>query len=331
MNETTTQEMSESEQAFRDWQRQKAEAETAEVETGDGSTTTEVAPPEPNERAAEILSTEEATTEGEATDTSDDAGTTPSTEPTATTTWQDVAAASAEAQRAEPEPEYVTDVLQVKITDSRLATIARENADDDLEKQQLESELETLKEEVKAKKGEIDAIEKRMSERHEAVRTGVQSLKGRWRVVEIFETNTLRYVDPETGLIVHERPMTASERQQDLFSQRSPTQAHAPAADDAFPEATEASDAPANEKSAASDDSTEEAARAEADDDEGSELEEPLDRALAETEPPGEPNDDDTEIDATEILEAATTQVEPQMSQPPSKPTRRGRRGAVEA
>lgn len=133
---------------------------------------------------------------------------------TSTTTWQEVAQES--AANPEPRSELVTDTIKVPITDAALARIARENAADDLVRQGLEGELEDLKEKVKGKKGEIDVVTNRIAERHESVRSNQQTLRGQWRVVDIFATNTVQYLDPETGVVVFERPMAYHERQQEL-------------------------------------------------------------------------------------------------------------------
>jgi len=144
----------------------------------------------------------------------------PETPAEGTATWTDVAKAS------DAQPRRVRDTLKVAITDLAKAKIADDNAADDLAKRQLEEELEGLKEDVKATKSKIDVIDTRMSERHEAVRTGVQSLTGEWLVTQIFEQNEVQYTDPATGLVVHTRAMTNLERQGELPFGHSPTSIH---------------------------------------------------------------------------------------------------------
>lgn len=132
----------------------------------------------------------------------------------AQTTWADVAAASAEAEASVREK--LTDVIEVKLTDADLANIARENAADDEAKAALQAQLDDLKSEMKDKKTSISAIEQRVRDRNTAVRKGTQARKGEWLVESLFETNTVRYLDPRTEQVVHERPMSVSERQIEL-------------------------------------------------------------------------------------------------------------------
>lgn len=210
--------------------------------------------------------------------------------------WADAIAASTEAQKPDPLPfDTVEEVLTVKVTAVAKMKIADELAADDAEKKRLECELDALKEDVKAKKAEVDVVTKRMDERYEAIRNGVQKLKGEWRVVEHVETNTVRYHDIETGELMHERAMTADERQQELFS----------------------TDYSAAERGEA-DDASEPTGKADGDEDAVSE---PLDSTTNLT---GDP--DDTEIDAVELLETLETATPSGGSEAPTNPSRKKRK-----
>lgn len=156
--------------------------------------------------------------------------------------WADVAAASAEAQKPiSASSRRIVDVLRIPVTPEIEAKIARDNAADDELLTGKQSEIDDIKDELKAKKGEADAITKRMRERHGAVRSRVLEIKGEWILTDIFATNTVQYTDPETGLVVHERPMTSAERQQEL--PLAPTSSPVPSDD----EGEDADDAPFSE------------------------------------------------------------------------------------
>lgn len=142
-------------------------------------------------------------------------GPTPQNEPSSNpkqTDWTDAIEASAK----QPTRETVEDVIEVKLTDSDLADIARENAADDHEKSLIKAEVDALKEELKDKKVAIEAIEQRIKDRNNSVRKGSVARKGEWIVLSLFEQNTVQYLDPKSERVVFERPMDSAERQVEL-------------------------------------------------------------------------------------------------------------------
>ena len=160
--------------------------------------------------------------------------------PGETSLWQEVAAASADRDAHEWTFEDIEDVLDVKVTDAEKAAMLEANGADDIEKEQLERAIDALKADLKEKKSETEAIAARIKDRNRTGAKGVQSRKRVWRVGTCFALNTVRYIDPETGVVVHERPLTRDERQlelavDDVLSNVKPVV-------DASPEATGAED-----------------------------------------------------------------------------------------
>lgn len=132
---------------------------------------------------------------------------------TPTVSWNDVVKASAEVEASRIEREVLEDVIDVKLTESDVADIARANAADDHEKTARQRTVDDLKGDLKDEKSAIEAIDARMRDRNNAVRRGSQSRKAKWIVESIFATNTARYLDPDTERVVHERPLRGDERQ----------------------------------------------------------------------------------------------------------------------
>jgi len=133
-----------------------------------------------------------------------------------TVLWKDVAAASADRDAHEWTWEEVEDVIEVKITNAEAAAMLAANGADEGEKEAAERAIDALKAELKEKKSEVEAIAARMKDRNRTGAKGVQSRKAKWRVGTCFALNTIRYIDPESGLVVHERPLTQAERQLEL-------------------------------------------------------------------------------------------------------------------
>ncbi len=229
----------------------------------------------------------------------------------AQTAWEDVAAestAAENAKKAETKSTIVHDSIDVPVTEAVLAKIATDNAADDLEKQGLESALEKLKEQVKSTKAKIDVLDEAMSERHEAVRSGVQTITGRFRVVDIFETNTVRYLDPETGEVLCERPMSIGERQAEL-----------PFANGTNGSSKLEDDATDEEESADNEELDE-------DGDAGITEDDGMDAVMEALE--GDKSDAESVVDPEAVLGAADSGAAPALSDPPSKPTRKGKKAS---
>lgn len=118
-----------------------------------------------------------------------------------------------EAEASRVERVTLEDVIDVKLTETDLADIARANAADDHEKTARQRKVDDLKSDLKDEKTSIDALVARMHDRNNAVLKGVQARKAAWIVETIFATNTVRYLDPTTERVVLERPISADERQ----------------------------------------------------------------------------------------------------------------------
>lgn len=133
--------------------------------------------------------------------------------------WNAAIAASAETDAASTpdDDDTVYDTIAVMLTDAEIVKMAKENADRAFAKKDLEANLESQKEAVKTTKAQIDALDAEMTDCHEAIHAGSEEREGPWRAVPVFEQNVMRFVDPETGLVVHERALKPSERQTTLF------------------------------------------------------------------------------------------------------------------
>lgn len=216
---------------------------------------------------------------------------------TDTVGWSDVIEASTEAQR-EPDRKTVTDVIRIPMTEAMLAQIAILNADDDAEKKDLVDNLERLKAEVKDIKADIESIEKRVSERNQAVRDKAQDVKGEWIVEDCFDQNETRWIDPTTGLIVKTEAIKSEKRQLML---------------DLDGANGVASDVDARAESNG-------VHEADDDFDDGTNLdsEDGPDRSATDV------------TDPDEVLAADGENREPERSEPPSRPIKRGRKGKKE-
>jgi hypothetical protein len=204
-----------------------------------------------------------------------------------TSTWADVIVESAAANTPPVERETVTDTIELPLVDADYARIAKSNASDDDTAMSLEADIAALKEETKEKKAELAVVLKRIRERHSSIRSGKMLVSGTWFVDEHFETNTVRYVDRETGKIMHERAMRTDERQMSL--------------------GLDVPDEMAD------------------DDDEGGDIEDRLDRAIAD----GDEEDDLSQSDVSDpdaVLAAADNVASPIAAEPPSKPIKRTRK-----
>lgn len=131
-------------------------------------------------------------------------------------TWNDIVKATADKDASREEREIVEDVLEVKLSERDYANIARANAADDEEKTTRQRTVDDLKSDLKDEKSAIDAIDARMRDRNNTVRKGSESRRAHWIVLTLFAQNAVRYLDPDTGEVVHERALRSDERQVSL-------------------------------------------------------------------------------------------------------------------
>lgn len=238
--------------------------------------------------------------------------------------WSDVAAASEEAQkrddeRDESEVDFVEDTLTIELTDADILQMATENAGRTKERADLEARLDAEKLVVKGTKGQIDAIARTIDECSIAMGNRRMTVTKEWKVVAIFENNSEQWFDPDTGRLVRTKALSAERRQQELFPTaktvsealdvlRNPgdgTKVSHGWGGDLKPVGGSGDDvAPSSGPSELPDSTTNLTGDPDATD----------------------PFDDDTEIDALEIIDAAATASPSAGSPPPSTPSRRGRR-----
>lgn len=224
--------------------------------------------------------------------------------PSGSVSWSEVAAASAEAQTADEEVDYVEEKLLVELSQAEVTAREIANGDRLAERTRLETELETKKAEAKAIKTEIDEVQAEIDEGIKETSSRRALVTKRWRVVSDFRTNTERWYDPSDGRLVNERAIPANRKQMPL-----------PFASSAGSDVS-ADDAPASED-ISFDDSE--------DEDDHVDPVATDDCAVNLTDDPGL-SDPDTEIDATEILEAAPNLLDETPSEPTAKRTRKGRK-----
>lgn len=240
--------------------------------------------------------------------------------PAHTTTWQDVAAASAQAQTPDEEVDFVEEKLSVELTDAEVLARGRMNKERLDERNHLEVNLETKRAEAKAIKTEIDELQKEIDQCTTEMGTKRALVTKNWRVVSDFRAHQERWYDPDDGRLVDTRAIPTNRRQVSLpFGGADATNG--------------------STSSSVTDDGEDEDDAVEfGDEDVSGSIPEPdfdddrgPDAADSTTNLTGNPFDpEDVEIDATEILEAAATPAEPVASVPPSKPTRRGRKKKAE-
>lgn len=195
--------------------------------------------------------------------------------------WQEVAAASAEAQKPDEEIDHVEAMLTVDLTEADIVKMAEDNAGRLRERDDLETRLDKEKEVVKGTKSEIDSLGRKIDECSKSMGRRSTDVLKKWKVITIFATNTERWIDPDSGRVVKENAIPAARRQQDLFANVSP-------GDDA-----DYDDGGESEESSASEESSDASTDSDRD---------PLEST---TNLVGDPDETEIEIDASTMLEAA--------------------------
>jgi hypothetical protein len=108
------------------------------------------------------------------------------------------------------------EVVPVRLTPADKGRMLDENAEDQAKKDAVDTKIEGLKDQIKTLKAEADVILARTEERNRACGVGVEQRRGTYKIGTCFALNTVRYVDRETGQVMHERAIEAHERQQSL-------------------------------------------------------------------------------------------------------------------
>lgn len=169
--------------------------------------------PKRTRRAAKTAASE-AATEAPPPETSEPALEEVSSEPAAAAvTWNDVVKASAERDASEWEWEEAEEVIPVKLGSADKARLLDENAIDQKAKDEVDAKIDALKDQIKTLKAEADVILSRTEERNRACGAGVEQRRDTWKIGTCFAVNTVRYVDRETGQVMHERAIEDHERQ----------------------------------------------------------------------------------------------------------------------
>ena len=123
------------------------------------------------------------------------------------------AAAELETKKAARPPRFFTQPMPVKLTPEEGADIAKELAENHAEIEKIKAEKKTANDDFKSR---INVCEVRTGELCEAITTGSVKRPTQCREDHIFETGTVRITRLDTGEVVTERAMLASERQPSL-------------------------------------------------------------------------------------------------------------------
>lgn len=134
-------------------------------------------------------------------------------------TWADAADASGDAEtRRKLEERFptrkVTKAIEVDLTDAEIADKGRVLAG--LEKE-IEAAKSLLKEECARLRSEVKVLEARRACVAGEIANGKGSVDVECEERLVFETNALQTVRLDTGEVVHERALSAAERQGELF------------------------------------------------------------------------------------------------------------------
>lgn len=135
------------------------------------------------------------------------------------TTWADAADASTDEQARQRLAERfptrkVTKAIEVDLTDAEIADKGRVLAG--LEKE-IEAAKSLLKEECARLRSEVKVLEARRACVAGEIANGKGSVDVECEERLVFETNALQTVRLDTGEVVHERALSAAERQGELF------------------------------------------------------------------------------------------------------------------
>lgn len=137
------------------------------------------------------------------------------------TTWTDVADASSDEQARQRLQERfptrkITKSIEIPLTDAEVADKGRVLAG--LEKE-IEAAKSLLKEECARLRSEVKVLEARRATVAGEIANGKGSVDVECEERLVFETNALQTVRLDTGEIVHERALTAAERQMSLLDE----------------------------------------------------------------------------------------------------------------
>jgi hypothetical protein len=129
------------------------------------------------------------------------------------TTWNDVVAASVEAEANRTNVERVFDRILVDLTDTELAELGDKHVDADAKLATVLSEKKEAMADFKAQIAEAESDKRKIAETIKKKKALRDSPTEGWICEETFATNTRVYRDPKTGAVVCTEAMGANERQ----------------------------------------------------------------------------------------------------------------------
>ena len=138
----------------------------------------------------------------------------PAADPAApTTTWNDVVAASSEAEANRVTREQVFDRILVDLTPEERAELGAEHVAADAELAELTDEKKEAMADFKARIAKVESKKREIAEAITKKKTWREPGAAGWICEEVFATNTRRYLDPKTNRVMCEEAIGANERQ----------------------------------------------------------------------------------------------------------------------
>ena len=131
----------------------------------------------------------------------------------AAVTWNDVVAASTEAEANRVTREQCFDRILVDLTPEERAELGAEHVAADAELAELTDEKKEAMADFKARIAKVESRKREIAEAITKKKKWQEPGAGGWICEEIFATNTRRYLDPKTERVMCEEAMGAHERQ----------------------------------------------------------------------------------------------------------------------
>jgi len=130
-----------------------------------------------------------------------------------TTTWNDVVAASSEADANRVTREQCFDRILVDLTPEERAQLGADHVAADAELAELTDEKKEVMADFKARIAKVESKKREIAEAITKKKKYQEPGAGGWICEEVFATNTRRYLDPKTNRVMCEEAIGANERQ----------------------------------------------------------------------------------------------------------------------
>jgi hypothetical protein len=127
--------------------------------------------------------------------------------------WNDVVAASAEAEANRVERTQTFDKILVDLTDAERAELGAQHVAADAELDELTEEKKEAMADFKARIAKVESKKREIADAITKKKAWREAPKEGWICLEIFSQNERRYLDPKTEAVLCVEAMTSEDRQ----------------------------------------------------------------------------------------------------------------------